>query len=371
MRVGLVSPYSYTYPGGVGRHVEALAEELIRQGHDVRLMAPCDPDDRHARATHRGVRPQRRPLPDYLIPLGRTIGVPTNGAVSNVAFTPTPVSLLSKELRHGGYDLIHVHEPNVPAPELVRDRGGTHAARRHVPHLLDLRAHEPDRRQFRRRPPPLLEASCPHRRLRGRALDGAALLRRRLPRDPQRRRPALRPARTRPRRWRAAAPVRRSRRGAQGPARAAARVRGAARRRRAGTADGGRGDHGRGRAAAARSRGRRGGRPGHRRGEVAPARRGRPAGRPLARRRELRHGADRGVCLGHPRGLLGHRGLPRRRTSRQRRLAGARGAPGGARRDAALAGARPEAARPDVRGGARERPALRMAPRGERGRGDL
>ncbi len=28
MRVGLISPYSYTYPGGVGRHVEALAEEL-------------------------------------------------------------------------------------------------------------------------------------------------------------------------------------------------------------------------------------------------------------------------------------------------------------------------------------------------------
>src|SRR5205814_1127535 len=39
VRVGLVSPYSYTYPGGVGRHVEALADELIREGHDVRLLA--------------------------------------------------------------------------------------------------------------------------------------------------------------------------------------------------------------------------------------------------------------------------------------------------------------------------------------------
>jgi phosphatidylinositol alpha-mannosyltransferase len=89
---------------------------LIRQGHDVRLLAPCDPDDRHARAAHRGVRPERRPLPDYLIPLGRTIGIPANGAVSNVAFTPAAVGLLGKELRHGRYDLIHVHEPNVPAP---------------------------------------------------------------------------------------------------------------------------------------------------------------------------------------------------------------------------------------------------------------
>ena len=40
MRVGLVSPYSFTYPGGVGRHVEALAEELIRQG---RLRPLTDP----------------------------------------------------------------------------------------------------------------------------------------------------------------------------------------------------------------------------------------------------------------------------------------------------------------------------------------
>ena len=115
VRVGLVSPYSYTYPGGVGRHVEALAEELLRQGHEVRLLAPFDPDDRHARATHRGARPQRRPLPDYLIQLGRTVGLPANGAVSNVALHPTAVGALSRELRHGRYDVVHVHEPNVAA----------------------------------------------------------------------------------------------------------------------------------------------------------------------------------------------------------------------------------------------------------------
>ena len=57
VRVALVSPYSYTYPGGVGRHVEALAEELIRQGHEVRLLAPYDPDDRLARVSHRGASP--------------------------------------------------------------------------------------------------------------------------------------------------------------------------------------------------------------------------------------------------------------------------------------------------------------------------
>ena len=65
MRLALVSPYSYTYPGGVGRHVEALAKELLEQGHDVRLLAPYDPDDRISRAMHRGAPPQPRALPEY------------------------------------------------------------------------------------------------------------------------------------------------------------------------------------------------------------------------------------------------------------------------------------------------------------------
>ena len=112
VRIALVSPYSYTYPGGVGQHVEALAEELIRQGHDVRLLAPFDPDDRLARIGHRGARPQPREMPDFLIPMGRSIGVPANGAVSNVTFAPSAVSNVARELRHGDYDVVHVHEPN-------------------------------------------------------------------------------------------------------------------------------------------------------------------------------------------------------------------------------------------------------------------
>ena len=92
MRLALVSPYSYTYPGGVGAHVEALAEQFIREGHDVRLLAPYDPDDRHARVAHRGARPQVREAPDYLIPLGRTVGLPMNGAMSNVAITPSAIA---------------------------------------------------------------------------------------------------------------------------------------------------------------------------------------------------------------------------------------------------------------------------------------
>ena len=52
MRVALVSPYSWTYPGGVTRHIEALATELDRAGHEVRVLAPYDPDTRRSALAH-------------------------------------------------------------------------------------------------------------------------------------------------------------------------------------------------------------------------------------------------------------------------------------------------------------------------------
>ncbi|HWH11617.1 MAG TPA: lysylphosphatidylglycerol synthase domain-containing protein [Solirubrobacteraceae bacterium] len=115
MRIALVSPYSWTYPGGVTRHIEALADQFIASGHDVRVLAPYDPDDDRSARLHRGARPQSRPQPDYLCSLGRTIGFPANGAVSNIAITTDCVQTLRRELRHGGYDVVHLHEPVTPS----------------------------------------------------------------------------------------------------------------------------------------------------------------------------------------------------------------------------------------------------------------
>jgi hypothetical protein len=54
MRIALVSPYSWTYPGGVTRHIEALAGQFMAAGHDVRVLAPFDPPDRVSARMHRG-----------------------------------------------------------------------------------------------------------------------------------------------------------------------------------------------------------------------------------------------------------------------------------------------------------------------------
>jgi phosphatidylinositol alpha-mannosyltransferase len=114
VRIALVSPYSWTYPGGVTRHIEALAGEFLGRGHEVRVLAPYDPDDRFASITHRGARPQPRELPEWLVPVGRTVGFPANGAVSNLATSPTGVSRLRSELVRGDFDVVHIHEPVVP-----------------------------------------------------------------------------------------------------------------------------------------------------------------------------------------------------------------------------------------------------------------
>ncbi len=46
--------------------------------------------------------------------MGRTFGIPANGAVSNMALTPHSVLALRRELREGSYDVVHIHEPVVP-----------------------------------------------------------------------------------------------------------------------------------------------------------------------------------------------------------------------------------------------------------------
>jgi phosphatidylinositol alpha-mannosyltransferase len=114
MRIALVSPYSWTYPGGVTRHIEALADQFAAAGHEPRIITPFDPDDRLSVRLHRGVRPQPREQPANLVSLGRTIGLRANGAVSNVALTPSAVTLLRRALREGDYDVVHIHEPIVP-----------------------------------------------------------------------------------------------------------------------------------------------------------------------------------------------------------------------------------------------------------------
>lgn len=98
----------------MNRHVEALAEEFLGRGHHVRVLAPFDPPGRLSRVLHRA-SPEAREVPDYLVPLGRSAGFPSNGSISNLAPFPVGGAIAPRrELREGRYDVVHIHEPLVP-----------------------------------------------------------------------------------------------------------------------------------------------------------------------------------------------------------------------------------------------------------------
>ena len=64
MRIALVSPYSWTYPGGVTRHIEALAEQLAAAGTSPRMLDAVRPRrPRSARGCTAAPRPQAREPP--------------------------------------------------------------------------------------------------------------------------------------------------------------------------------------------------------------------------------------------------------------------------------------------------------------------
>src|SRR6185503_20351574 len=93
-------------------------EALIDSGHELRVLSPWAPSDRMSKALHR-VPAEKQTLPDYLIPLGRTVGIGANGAVSNLSVFPDGITKMRRELRAGRFDVVHVHEP--PAPTLGWD----------------------------------------------------------------------------------------------------------------------------------------------------------------------------------------------------------------------------------------------------------
>src|SRR4051795_7484818 len=100
MRIGLVSPYSLSLPGGVQGQVLGLARSLRMLGHDARVLGPCD-----------------GPPPDPgVTPLGVCVPLAANGSIAPIA-PDLPCALRTiRSLRDEAFDVVHLHEPLVPGP---------------------------------------------------------------------------------------------------------------------------------------------------------------------------------------------------------------------------------------------------------------
>ncbi|RLK62047.1 glycosyltransferase family 4 protein [Actinokineospora cianjurensis] len=104
MRVGIVCPYSFDVPGGVQAHVLDLARALRGLGHDVDVLAPADEDT---------------PLPDFVQPAGRAVGIPYNGSVARLSFGPVSYARVRRWVREHDFDVLHLHEPTAPSLSML------------------------------------------------------------------------------------------------------------------------------------------------------------------------------------------------------------------------------------------------------------
>jgi phosphatidylinositol alpha-mannosyltransferase len=100
VKIGLVTPYIYPVPGGVNAHVRYLYENLVKRGHDVRIIS----------STH---GPQRSSEGD-VIRLGYGWSVPTNGSIGTLTVSHRYGQLVTEMLDRERFDVIHYHEPFVP-----------------------------------------------------------------------------------------------------------------------------------------------------------------------------------------------------------------------------------------------------------------
>ena len=103
MKIGIVNPYSWDVPGGVGFHIRDLALKLRSRGHDVRVLTPSTSDD----------------LPEWITSAGSSVSIPFNGSVANISVKPTILKRTRRWLADNDFDVVHVHEPVVPSVSMA------------------------------------------------------------------------------------------------------------------------------------------------------------------------------------------------------------------------------------------------------------
>ena len=106
MKIALVSPYDYPYPGGVVKHIFYLDKEFRRLGHDVRIIAACSEDV--------GDVP-----PQVIKVSGSIVPIPAAGSVARITLSPRVYRRVKKILKREQFDVIHLHEPMTPALPLA------------------------------------------------------------------------------------------------------------------------------------------------------------------------------------------------------------------------------------------------------------
>jgi phosphatidylinositol alpha-mannosyltransferase len=101
MKIGLVSPYDYSHPGGVIYHISYLAHHFHMMGHSVKIIAPVR-------------RKSVRYFDEEVTAVGRPIPIPYGGTTARIALSPWLPYQVRRVLDREEFQIIHLHEPFIP-----------------------------------------------------------------------------------------------------------------------------------------------------------------------------------------------------------------------------------------------------------------
>jgi phosphatidylinositol alpha-mannosyltransferase len=102
VKIGFVSPYDWSYEGGVRSHIMQLADELERMGHATGIITSATGE--------KGRRPEPK-----VTKLGWAVPIPWNGSIARIAVSPLLARQTRAVLEREQFDVIHLHEPLAPA----------------------------------------------------------------------------------------------------------------------------------------------------------------------------------------------------------------------------------------------------------------
>lgn len=105
MKIALVSPYDFPYPGGVTAHISHLRTEFVRSGHTVKIIAPSS-NEKHETI-------------DDVYRIGGVVPVQVSGSVARISLSPGSYRWVKAILQREKFDIVHVHEPLMPVLGLI------------------------------------------------------------------------------------------------------------------------------------------------------------------------------------------------------------------------------------------------------------
>ena len=100
MKIALVSPYDFSHPGGVGRHITALFNNFTSLGHQVKVIAP---------SSHHVDE-----FGEHFVRIGRPFPIPASDSVTRIPVSLHLAPAIKKVMAEEKFDVVHLHEPFMP-----------------------------------------------------------------------------------------------------------------------------------------------------------------------------------------------------------------------------------------------------------------